>query len=143
MKESSDFEFDDLQGLLRFGYGKLTDTFFMLLNIINADLAKKWLETASVNAITQDLHQTRRCRLPFPWRVCAPSGWRNPLSRAFPMSSSLVWQEMKAALAAWVMSATMRRNSGNGGQCGTGSACPVTALRHERRYHCLAKNHRR
>ena len=55
MKESSDFEFDDLQGLLRFGYGKLTDTSFMLLNIANADLAKKWLETAPVSsAVTQD-----------------------------------------------------------------------------------------
>ena len=55
MKESSDFEFDDLQGLLRFGYGKLTDTSFMLLNIVNADLAKKWLETAPISsAVTQD-----------------------------------------------------------------------------------------
>jgi deferrochelatase/peroxidase EfeB len=55
MKESSDFEFDDLQGLLRFGYGKLTDTSFMLLNIVNADLAKKWLETAPISsALTQN-----------------------------------------------------------------------------------------
>ena len=55
MKESSDFEFNDLQGLLRFGYGKLTDTSFMLLNIANADLAKKWLDTAPISsAITKD-----------------------------------------------------------------------------------------
>jgi deferrochelatase/peroxidase EfeB len=52
MKKSSDFEFDDLQGLLRFGYGKLTDTCFMLLNITNVDLAKQWLRTAAVNNAT-------------------------------------------------------------------------------------------
>jgi deferrochelatase/peroxidase EfeB len=50
MKESSDFEFGDLQGLLRFGYGKLTDTCFMLLNIMDVDLAKQWLRTAPVNS---------------------------------------------------------------------------------------------
>ena len=55
MKISSGFEFDDLQGLLRFGYGKLTDTCFMLLNVINVDLAKQWLNTAPINsAITTD-----------------------------------------------------------------------------------------
>ncbi|SEP02448.1 hypothetical protein SAMN05216316_1497 [Nitrosovibrio sp. Nv6] len=55
MKKSSDFEFDDLQGLLRFGYGKLTDTCFMLLNIANVDLAKQWLNTVPINsAITKD-----------------------------------------------------------------------------------------
>src|SRR5688572_5986135 len=52
MKESIDFEFGDLQGLLRFGYGKLTDTCFMLLNITNVDLAKQWLRTAPVNSAT-------------------------------------------------------------------------------------------
>lgn len=49
MKKSSDFEFDDLQGLLRFGYGKLTDTCFMLLNIANVDVAKRWLDKAPVS----------------------------------------------------------------------------------------------
>lgn len=55
MKKSNDFEFDDLQGLLRFGYGKLTDTCFMLLNIANVDAAKQWLNTAPIsNAVTMD-----------------------------------------------------------------------------------------
>ncbi len=48
MKTSSDFEFDDLQGLLRFGHGKLTDTCFMLLNIVDATAAKQWLNSAPV-----------------------------------------------------------------------------------------------
>lgn len=49
MRKSSDFEFDDLQGLLHFGYGKLTDTCFMLLNIANVDAAKRWLDKAPVS----------------------------------------------------------------------------------------------
>lgn len=50
MKKSSDFQFDDLQGLLRFGYGKLTDTCFLLLNVADADAAKQWLISAPVNS---------------------------------------------------------------------------------------------
>jgi deferrochelatase/peroxidase EfeB len=49
MKISTDFEFDDLQALLRFGHGKLTDTCFMLLNVADAVSAKKWLGTAPVS----------------------------------------------------------------------------------------------
>jgi deferrochelatase/peroxidase EfeB len=55
MMNSSDFEFDDLQGLLRFGHAKLTDTCFMLLNIVDASAAKQWLGTAPVsNAVQSD-----------------------------------------------------------------------------------------
>ncbi len=49
MKESDDFEFDDVQGLLRFGYGKLADTCFMLLKIADANAARQWLSTVPVN----------------------------------------------------------------------------------------------
>lgn len=44
------FEFEDLQGLLRFGHGKLTDTCFMLLNIIDAAAARQWLAAAPVTS---------------------------------------------------------------------------------------------
>ena len=55
MKKSNDFEFDDLQGLLRFGYGKLTHSCFILLNIANVEAAKQWLKTAPIsNAVTMD-----------------------------------------------------------------------------------------
>ncbi len=49
MKNSGDFEFDDLQGLVRFGYGNLTETCFLLLHIKDAGAAKAWLSTAPVN----------------------------------------------------------------------------------------------
>lgn len=50
MKESDDFEFDDVQGLLRFGYGKLADTCFMLLKITDDNAARQWLSTAPINS---------------------------------------------------------------------------------------------
>lgn len=55
MIKASDFNFEDLQGLLRFGHGKLTETCFMLLNITDVDAAKQWLSTAPVSrAIATD-----------------------------------------------------------------------------------------
>jgi deferrochelatase/peroxidase EfeB len=50
MDNSTNFEFDDLQALLRFGHGKLTDTCFMLLNVIDPVSAKKWLANAPVSS---------------------------------------------------------------------------------------------
>ncbi|MBA2483189.1 MAG: peroxidase, partial [Nitrosomonas sp.] len=52
MRKTSNFQFDDLQGLLRFGHGKLTDTCFLLLNIVNADAAKQWLSKAPISNAT-------------------------------------------------------------------------------------------
>lgn len=49
MKDPDNFEYDDLQGLFRFGYGKLTDTSFMLLQIVDAEIAKQWLAEVDVN----------------------------------------------------------------------------------------------
>lgn len=50
MKDSKPFEFNDLQGLLRFSHGRLTDTCFMLLNIVNTTLAKQWLNAAPISS---------------------------------------------------------------------------------------------
>jgi deferrochelatase/peroxidase EfeB len=55
MEKSTNFEFDDLQGLLRFGYGQLTETCFMLLDIVDVKAAKQWLATAPIsNAVAVD-----------------------------------------------------------------------------------------
>ena len=53
MSNSSDFKFDDLQALLRYGHGKLTDSCFLLLTIVDADAAKQWLKTAPVTSATE------------------------------------------------------------------------------------------
>lgn len=50
MEKSSSFEFDDVQGLLRFGYRGLADTCFMLLKIADDNAARQWLNTAPVSS---------------------------------------------------------------------------------------------
>lgn len=53
MSNPNRFEFDDLQGLFRFGYGKLTEACFMLLRIKQAATAKAWLAQLEVNTATR------------------------------------------------------------------------------------------
>lgn len=50
MEKSSGFDYDDLQGLLRFGFGKLTESCFMLLDISDAAVARQWLAAAPVTS---------------------------------------------------------------------------------------------
>ena len=42
------FEFDDLQGLLRFGHGKLSECCLMLLRVTDPQAARDWLMRAPV-----------------------------------------------------------------------------------------------
>jgi deferrochelatase/peroxidase EfeB len=44
----SNADFSDIQGLLRFGYGKLTDACFLLLRIDDPAATSNWLESAPV-----------------------------------------------------------------------------------------------
>ena len=46
--ETRPVELDDVQGLLRFGYGQLTKSRFLLLQITDADSARRWLLQAPV-----------------------------------------------------------------------------------------------
>jgi len=53
MKSAVDFA--DVQGLLRFGYGKLTEASYALLRVRNAAAAREWLRGARVtSALTMD-----------------------------------------------------------------------------------------
>lgn len=49
MTDTSGFQFDDLQGLLRFGHGHLRDSCFLLLQVADAAAAKQWLSSAPVS----------------------------------------------------------------------------------------------
>ena len=53
MNNTTPVEFEDLQGLVRFGYAKLTNTSFLLLNIADVETAKQWLATAPVSHAAQ------------------------------------------------------------------------------------------
>jgi len=66
MKYPQNFEFDDIQGLLRFGHGKLRDSCFLLLNIKDADFARQWLNTAPVSsAVTTNPPPDRALQIAF------------------------------------------------------------------------------
>ncbi len=43
-------EYDDIQGLVRYGHGHLSDSCFLLLQIQQADAARQWLEAAPVTS---------------------------------------------------------------------------------------------
>ncbi len=48
-------DFSDVQGLVRFGYGALTEASFLLLSIRDAALASAWLASAPItNAVQLD-----------------------------------------------------------------------------------------
>ena len=44
----SPVDYADVQGLLRFGYGRMTNASYMLVRVKNADAAKAWLRLAPV-----------------------------------------------------------------------------------------------
>jgi len=59
MTPEQDFPFDDLQGLLRFGHGKLSQACFLLLNIKDVASAKRWLaNTPITSAATVEVPST-------------------------------------------------------------------------------------
>ncbi len=49
MNNSNGFKFDDIQALVCYGHGKLTETCFLLLNIKDVKAAKYWLKKAPLS----------------------------------------------------------------------------------------------
>ena len=45
---SNPFQFDDMQGLVRYAHGKLSETCFMLLDVKDVELARVWLQFVPV-----------------------------------------------------------------------------------------------
>ncbi|WP_411726231.1 Dyp-type peroxidase [Methyloglobulus sp.] len=84
MKNSSEFEFDDLQGLIRFGYGKLTDTCFLLLNVADKEAAKQWLNSAPVsNAVKSDKQPSAALACAFTVEGLRAMGLKEPTIESF------------------------------------------------------------
>jgi deferrochelatase/peroxidase EfeB len=84
MNNSNEFNFDDLQGLLRFGYGKLTDSCFMLLNIKDAEAAKQWLNTAPItSAILTDPQRDTALQIAFTVEGLRALGVREAVIEGF------------------------------------------------------------
>lgn len=54
MSKHSEIDFSDLQGLLRFGHGHLTEACFLLLQVNDVETARNWLLTAPVTSAVKD-----------------------------------------------------------------------------------------
>ena len=66
MNNENTFKFDDLQALLRYSHGRLTDTCFLLLNVADVSQAKRWLDTAPISsAIKSDTLPDRALQIAF------------------------------------------------------------------------------
>jgi deferrochelatase/peroxidase EfeB len=84
MKNSTEFEFDDLQGLVRFGYGKLTYTCFLLLNVTDAVAAKEWLVTAPIsNAVKTEKPPSTALACAFTVEGLRVMGLEKPTTESF------------------------------------------------------------
>ena len=57
MRSVKDFEFDDLQGLVRCGHGELEETCFLLLNITEVKAARLWIQSAPFTNATSYQHE--------------------------------------------------------------------------------------
>lgn len=52
---TNEVDFREVQGILRFGYGRLTEAVFLLLNIRNVEAARQWLASVPVSdAVARD-----------------------------------------------------------------------------------------
>jgi len=84
MHKKTEVELSDLQGLLRFGYGPLTETCFLLLDIVDAAAAKQWLATAPVTSgITLDEPPPTALQVAFSARGLRKLGLREELLAGF------------------------------------------------------------
>src|SRR5260370_16254142 len=49
----SSVDYNDVQGLVRFGFGKMTEACYYLLNVKNAPAARAWLTTAPITTAVE------------------------------------------------------------------------------------------
>ena len=115
MKKTSDFEFNDLQGLLRFGYGGLTDTCFMLLDVVNVDMAREWLSTAPISSgIKASSLPDTAMQIAFSKEGLSALEISKTIIDGFLMNSFTAWLGVTIVLVGSEMLGIMRQNHGNG-----------------------------
>lgn len=75
MRHKSNTEFDDMQALLRFGNGGLSETAFLLLQICDAAAARQWLDSAPIgDAVAKSPHPDRSLQIAFSAQGLAAIG---------------------------------------------------------------------
>ena len=56
-------DYSDVQGLVRFGYNRMTEASYFLLRVKDVAAARSWLRTASVtSAVAMNPHPPPRCK---------------------------------------------------------------------------------
>ena len=118
----SEAEFQDIQGLVRFGHGHLTGARFYLLKIVDAAAARAWLvgragDERGDHAAIRCAH----CRSRSHTTACRHSAFQKKFCMASPTSSSSAWPAMKAVRAA---SATYGPNDPSRWRWGRAGAVP-------------------
>ena len=83
MKNASEVTFDDIQGLVSCGYGTLTETCFMLLNIKDVDSAKEWIKTTSFSSAGKEKSQVKALQIAFSVEGLRVLGLRESLIEEF------------------------------------------------------------
>jgi deferrochelatase/peroxidase EfeB len=79
-------DYGDVQGLLRFGYGKLPDTRYYLLRIQDAAAARAWLAAAPIStAETSSPAPTRALQVAFTASGLRALGVPEPIVLSFPL----------------------------------------------------------
>src|SRR5260370_7643510 len=58
-------EYKDVQGLIRFGFGKMTEACYLLLRIKNAPAARAWLSNAPITTAESDRSLTAALQIAF------------------------------------------------------------------------------
>ncbi len=53
MTKTTDIDFEDIQGLVRFGHGQLSASAFLLLKIADLEAARRWLNSAAITSATE------------------------------------------------------------------------------------------
>ena len=84
MNDLSEFDFNDLQALLRFSHIKLPDSCFLLLNIKDADAAKQWFSSAPFSsAVKTDPLPDKALQIAFTVAGLRALGLREDIIQAF------------------------------------------------------------
>lgn len=77
-------EFDDIQGLVRFGYKRLTQACFLLLRVTDPEAARAWLAQAPVSsAMTQEPPPTTALQIAFTCAGLQALGVRQEIVEGF------------------------------------------------------------
>jgi deferrochelatase/peroxidase EfeB len=90
-------DFSDIQGLVRYGYGDLTEACFLLFNIENLPTARAWLATAEVSTAAEDRPPATAMQIAFTSQGLQALGVRQDILAGFSAEflSGMVGEESR------------------------------------------------